>query len=307
MGERGRGPRTLRAVLTSYVGVTGLVRRMSLDRCLPQILLRENKWRRTNHWIILAFFGLCASILSVSKGDLLMLGGVYTIAFLSVMSLFAVGNILLKVKRGQLPRDIRAGWPAVLLALAATCTALIGNVLIKPAYVRVFLFYFLSAAAVVGLMFLRVQILRLILAASESFLDGLHGEDAPLSRWIKHQIRSINDQAVIFFAEDDTLPMLNHAAIYVLENEQNKRLRVVHTYVQDSDIPPDLARNISLIDHIYPELRVDLLLVKGEFGPQLIEHLSRRLNVPKNYMFIGTPSDRFPHSLASLGGVRLIM
>ena len=26
-------------VLTSYVGVTGLVRRMSLDQCLPQVLL----------------------------------------------------------------------------------------------------------------------------------------------------------------------------------------------------------------------------------------------------------------------------
>ncbi len=38
------------AVLTSYVGVIGLVRRMSLDRCLPQFLLRENRRRRTNHW-----------------------------------------------------------------------------------------------------------------------------------------------------------------------------------------------------------------------------------------------------------------
>nr|HPQ51192.1 APC family permease [Alphaproteobacteria bacterium] len=43
------------AVLTSYVGVTGLVRRMTLDRSLPQILLQENSWRKTNHWIILGF------------------------------------------------------------------------------------------------------------------------------------------------------------------------------------------------------------------------------------------------------------
>ncbi|BDI28151.1 hypothetical protein CCAX7_002020 [Capsulimonas corticalis] len=295
------------AVLTSYVGVTGLVRRMSLDRCLPQILLRENHWRHTNHWIILGFFALCASILAVSRGDLLMLGGVYTIAFLSVMSLFAVGNILLKLKRGRLPREIRASWFAVLLALASTCTALLGNVLIKPAYVRVFLFYFLSAAAVVGLMFIRVQLLRLILAASESFLERRGESNNKFSHWIMAQIQEINGRAVIFFAEDDTLPMLNHAAIYVLENEQNKRLRVVHTYVHESDIPQDLAKNIALIDHIYPELRIDLLLVQGEFGPQLIERLARRLGVPKNYMFIGTPSNRFPHSLASLGGVRLIM
>ena len=30
------------AVLTSYVGVNGLVRRMTLDRCLPQFLLKTN-------------------------------------------------------------------------------------------------------------------------------------------------------------------------------------------------------------------------------------------------------------------------
>ena len=29
------------AVLTSFVGVTGLVRRMTLDRCLPQFLLKQ--------------------------------------------------------------------------------------------------------------------------------------------------------------------------------------------------------------------------------------------------------------------------
>lgn len=29
--------------------------------------------------------------------------------------------------------------------------------------------------------------------------------------------------------------------------------------------------------------------------------------VAKNYMFIGTPGDRFPHNIAELGGVRLII
>ncbi len=35
--------------------------------------------------------------------------------------------------------------------------------------------------------------------------------------------------------------------------------------------------------------------------------LSRWLEVPKNYMFIETPGDHFPHRIADLGGVRLIM
>jgi len=295
------------AVLTSYVGVTGLVRRMSLDRCLPQFLLLENKQRKTNHWIILLFFALCISILTVTKGDLVTLAGVYTIAFLGVMALFAVGNTLLKVKRARLPRDIRASWQSVILALAAVIAALIGNILLNPVYVRVFLLYFSVAAAAVGLMFERVQILHLLLLLSERFLDFIGSINKRFGTWTRHQIQTINSQGVIYFAEDDDIVLLNRVALYVLDNEQNNILRVVHCYTRDEDIPPDLGKNIYTIDHIYPELRVDMLLVKGEFGPFLIERLSRRLGIPKNYMFIGTPSNRFPHSLEELGGVRLIM
>ena len=68
-----------------------------------------------------------------------------------------------------------------------------------------------------------------------------------------------------------------------------------------------LAEQLRTIDHVYPELRIDLVLVKGQFGPELIERLSNRLGVPKNYMFLGTPGDRFPHNIAELGGVRLII
>jgi len=87
------------AVLTSYVGVVGLMRRMSLDRCLPQWFLAQNRVTRTNHWIILTFFLVCCSILAFTGGAVGLLAGVYTLSFLSVMALFAIGNMLLKVKR----------------------------------------------------------------------------------------------------------------------------------------------------------------------------------------------------------------
>jgi hypothetical protein len=43
------------------------------------------------------------------------------------------------------------------------------------------------------------------------------------------------------------------------------------------------------------------------FGPEIIDKLSLEWNIPKNFMFIGSPSDRFPHRLSDLGGVRLII
>ncbi|MEP7342244.1 MAG: APC family permease [Acidobacteriota bacterium] len=295
------------AVLTGYVGMTGLVRRMTLDRCLPQFLLRENKWRGTNHWIILLFFVLCCSILTITAGQIETLAGVYTLSFLGVMALFAIGNMLLKVRRDRLPRAVRASWLTVVTALLAVCLALLGNLMINPAYVRVFGIYFAVALVIVGTMFLRTQILKVVLAVTQAALEGMHNANHRLSRWIVRGIQRINSQGIIFFTRGDNLATLNRAALYVLGNEQSHCLRVIHCYEQEEDIPPDLAEQIRTIDRIYPELRIDLLMVKGSFGPELIERLSRRLEVPKNYMFIGTPGDHFPHRIADLGGVRLIM
>jgi amino acid transporter len=295
------------AVLTSYVGVTGLVRRMTLDRCLPQFLLRESKRRGTNHWIIILFFLLCCSILAITAGRIETLAGVYTLSFLGVMALFAIGNMLLKVKRTRLPRAVRAGWLTVVVALVAVIIGLLGNLMINPEYVRVFGIYFAVALAIVGVMFVRVQILKLLLAVSRAALERVQSANRQLSRWIVGGISRINSQGVIFFTRGDNLVTLNRAALYVIDNEQSKRIIAVHCYEREETIPADLAEQIRIIDRIYPEISIDLVMVKGRFGPELIERLSRQLGIPKNYMFIGTPGDHFPHRIADLGGVRLIM
>jgi amino acid transporter len=295
------------AVLTSYVGVTGLVRRMSLDRCLPQFLLAQNRWRGTNHWILAAFFVLCSSILLVSAGDIQVLAGVYTLSFLGVMALFAIGNMLLKVKRARLPRSVRANWPSVVIALAAVLAGLVGNLWLNPSYVEVFSIYLTVCAAAVAVMFLRVQILRGMLAGSRAVVARIRNGSRQLNARIMTKIRQINSFQVIYFSRGDDLAALNRAAVYVLKNELTTRMKVVHCYEDSQDIPGTLAENLKTIDHMYPRIRIDLVLVKARFCPELIERLSRRFGVPKNYMFIGTPGDRFPHSLSDLGGVRLIM
>ncbi|MEO8049363.1 MAG: APC family permease [Acidobacteriota bacterium] len=295
------------AVLTSYVGMTGLVRRMSLDRCLPQFLLAQNRWRQTNHWIVLAFFVLCSSILIVSAGDIQVLAGVYTLSFLCVMALFAIGNMLLKMKRSRLPRSVRAGWLSVIAALLAVLAGLLGNLLLHPSYLRVFLTYLAVCTGAVAVMFLRVQILRSILSGSRAAVARVRTGSRWINLRIRAKIQQINSLDVIYFSRGDDLAALNRAAVYVLKNELTTRMKVVHCYQDRNDIPAALAENLRTIDHIYPRIRIDLVLVQGIFCPELIERLSRRLKVPKNYMFIGTPGDRFPHSISDLGGVRLIM
>ncbi|VAW25607.1 hypothetical protein MNBD_BACTEROID04-86, partial [hydrothermal vent metagenome] len=41
--------------------------------------------------------------------------------------------------------------------------------------------------------------------------------------------------------------------------------------------------------------------------PELIKELSKKWNIPINFMFIGSPSDKFPYKIEELGGVRLII
>ena len=295
------------AVLTSYVGVTGLMRRMALDRCLPQFLLLQNRSRGTNHWIVLAFLLSCVSVLAITHGNVATLAGVYTLSFLGVMGLFAVGNMLLKVKRRRLPRSVRASWPAVSAALIATAVAVTGNVLLDPHYVRIWAVYFACTMGGIAVMLQRVWLLKTVLVVTEGVVSQITRANTAISDWIVAHIRGINSRTVVFFTKGDDIAVLNQAAVYVLGNEQNKRLTVVHCFEREEDIPAQLADDMKALDRIHPDIRMDLLLVRGRFGPQLIERLSQRLGVPENYMLIGTPGDRFPHNIAELGGVRLIM
>ena len=308
------------AVLTSFVGVTGLVRRMSLDRCLPQVLLRENKLRGTNHWIIIGFFIVCSAILAITSdwthlfaGDgpihigVGTLAGVYTISFLSVMSLFAVGNMMLKVKRRRLPRETSAGWVTVSIAFVAVFVGLWINFFKDFGGTLIFLGFFVAFGFAVLVMFLRVQILKVLLFVSRAIIERVEAINSRIAKGVRSKIDDINSRVVIYFTRGDDSALLNRAALYVLRNEQTNRLKVVHVFEDEDEIPADLADTLQKIDRFYPDLRIDFLAVRGTFGPKLIEQLSQRLNVPKNYMFIGTPGDRFPHRIDELGGVRLIL
>lgn len=304
------------AVLTSYVGVTGLVRRMALDRCLPQFLIRENKVRRTPHWIVLSFFVLCCSILFITRGKVSTLAGVYTLSFLGVMMLFAIGNRLLAVKRGRLPRAERASWMAVIIAMFAVAAGILGNVLKRDPHdgsavgmyqASIFLIYFAITVAAVGLMFSRITVLRALLYIGRTIHEKVRSLNEAVARWTVATMEDINSQAVVFFTRGDGPANLRRAIEYVLDNEHTKNLKIVHVYENEEKIPAKLADQLRTLDEIFPEIRIDFIAVKGKFSPEIIDKLSVRLGVPRNYMFIGCPGDRFPHNLADLGGVRLIV
>ncbi len=295
------------AVLTAFVGVTGLTKRLTLDRCLPQALLKENKWRGTNHRIIIAFFLLCVSINFLTGGHIETLAGVYTISFLGVMALFAIGNMLLKVNRRDLPRRVRANWPTVLFALAGVTIGIMGNVLLNPGYLVVFFTYFIPTATLISIMLWRTNMLKVLLFVLRSTADILSRYNRRVSRLVLGKIAEINAQGIVFFTKGDSRRNLNEAMLYVRNNELTKRLKVVHVYTDESQIPPKLAHDLSFLNEVYTEIDIEFVTVQGAFGPDLIERLSLLWGIPRNYMFIGSPTGRLPFRLSDLGGVRLII
>jgi len=294
------------AVLTSFIGVNGLVRRMALDRCLPQFLLKTSR-RGTTHRILIAFFILCVSILLITEGELKALAGVYTISFLAVMALFGLGNIFLKTKRAGLPRPTVAPMMSVLIAVAAVIAGLIGNAVMNPHYLAVFLEYFVCALLVVSVMLGRIIILQACLFIVRSILKYFIGRMTSISRMLRDKIDQINSQQVVFFTRGDNLANLNRAILYVQQNEHTNRIKVVTVIPRHGEVPPNLQRDLKMLNEAYPSIDIELVVQIGQFGPKMVEEFSKAWKIPTNLMFIGSPGNHFLYGFAELGGVRLII
>ncbi len=294
------------AVLTSYVGVSGLIERMTLDRVMPQFLLKKNK-RGSSYRIIIMFFLLSISILFITEGHLGALAGVYTISFLSVMVLFAVGNILLKIKRSKLPRPEKASWIAIILAILAVTTAIVGNAIMNPKYLIVFFQYFIPTMLVVIIMLKRILILKFFLSLIRYIFEPIRKFVLNLNKKIIDTIKKINSQEFVFFTKGDDIATLNKVMLYIKENEQTNRLKIVTVLEKGQKIPESFKTDLDVLNREYPEIEIEFVTLEGKFGPELVRELSEKWKIPINFMFIGSPGDRFPYKLEELGGVRLII
>ncbi len=299
------------AVLTSFVGVAGLLERMALDRVLPQFFLKKNS-RGSSYRIILIFLILTISVLLITNGDVKLLAGVYTISFLSVMALFGIGNILLKVRRNRLPRPEKAGWLSIFIAITAVIIALAGNVVMKPiegvpSNLTVFLEYFIPSVVFIVVMLNRTVLLKFLLTMMHSVFDPFRSLVFKIDKNILSVIDEINSQEFVYFTKDDDVETLNKVMLYIQRNEHTKKLKVVTATQNGNPITDQFRNDINVIDREYSKIKIDFIELDDHFGPQLINRLSKEWKIPINFMFIGSPGDHFPFKVADLGGVRLII
>jgi amino acid transporter len=294
------------AVLTAFIGVNGLMKRMTLDRIFPQALLKENK-KGSSPRILIVFYILCFSILFITAGELAPLAGVYTISFLSVMAFFGFGNLLLKIKRARLPRPEYAPPIVVFLGILGILIALYGNVKLHPAYLVVFLQYFIPAILIIYMFLKRKVVIHYLLVYANSIFDKIQRASVFSRFHLTKEMRKLNRQPFVYFTKGDNIAILNKVIQYVQENEITQKLKIVTVLQKEQKLNKTFERDFQTLDRAYPDIKLEYIQIPGVFGPEIIDRLSTEWNIPHNFMFIGSPSDRFPHRLSDLGGVRLII
>jgi len=291
------------AVLTAFVGVSGLMYRMSADACLPEFFTKQNN-KGSYPRIVITFFLLCSSILILTQGNLLSLAGVYTIAFLGVMSFFAFGNLMLKETRTELKRTYRAPLLFVVLALVATIMGIFGNIRIDVNNLTFFEAYFIPSFVVVLFIIYQDYVLKWAIRVTVPF------------PWVNSFLRSrfgdlVEGRFVVFVRH---ISRLYHALEYINSNETGWHVTLIHCKC-DKVCGTDTSKHLQELHDVIPQLKkagvfphlnLELLVLDKPFSPEVVEEMAQRLHLHKNRMFIGSVHHHHPYEYAELGGVRII-
>lgn len=289
------------AVLTSYIGVSGLLSRMAADACVPNIFSLQNK-KGSFPVVVVAFFLLCSSILLITRGQLLTLAGVYTIAFLGVMTLFAFGNMILKETRRELRRTYKAPLAIVILAFLATTFGILGNIRIDINNLHFFEVYFIPFFVIVLVIIYQDYIISFLLRFTRT-LPFLH-------KYVNEYFNLITERRFVAFIHhiSRTYTILQ----YIDRNETGRHLTIVHCKCGEGDKEcsgiveiRNTIRNLQAAG-AFSHIAVDVLYVNKSFGPETVKDIARDLKIRKNRILIGSIHNFHPYDYASLGGVRII-
>jgi hypothetical protein len=222
------------------------------------------------------------------------------------MALFGVGNLLLKLKRKKLPRPVRAKGIVVVIAILFIIAAFWGNVRMNIESFYTFIDYLLPTLLFIILMLNRAFIVKLMIETLEYLYRPLRKMIIVSNHYLLNLHTKINSQEFVFFTKGDNVAILNRVMQYVEDNETTRKLKIVNIKSKEES-NASLQVDIEVLDRAYPDIAIEFIEIIGVFGPQIIEELSQKWGIPKNFMFIGSPGDRFSYKVAELGGVRLIM
>eukprot|EP00727_Mastigamoeba_balamuthi_P000301 m51a1_g10268 hypothetical protein (760) ;mRNA; r:32373-35977 len=288
-------------VITAFVGTLGLGERLCSDKVLPPILDAKNRLFGTSHWLTAAFWALTSILFAVTKGDLTSMSGMFTAAFLTVLTIVACGNLTLKYKRPKLPRSHRCHWLAVIFGACFIVLALVGNIYMQPVILLFFFVYFTGVFCVVMSVVMRHRLFSMLLHSN--FVKMPH-----FGERLGHKLLKVYDtrHSCAFFTKTASLSELRKACSYVYDNEFPGLLVIIFMNKPGQAPPVYMKPMLKVIDDMYPRMVITMLFVQGDINTESVDILSKIMHIPKNFIFVPCPTAEWPLDLGSLGGVRII-
>jgi len=184
---------------------------------------------------------------------------------------------------------------------------LYGNVKMRPEYLVVFLQYFIPTMLLIYAMLNRNHIMEFLLGIFKNITDSLRRVSVVSRKKINRLVNNLHQQEFIFFSKGDDIATLNKVMIYVQENEITRKIKIVTVLKAHQPAPEQFLKDFDVLDRAYPYIKMEYITIVGTFGPDLIERLSTEWKIPKNFMFISSPGEKFSYRVEELGGVRLIL
>ncbi|KAI8838369.1 amino acid permease-domain-containing protein [Chytridium lagenaria] len=255
--------------------------------------------------IPLSFLLLCTLLYVIVGGSTTLLGLVFAMAFLSVLASFVAvsaveGTPVVLEEKKMVKMDALAG----------------GGLWYAPTIVATFLTFFMGLFVFMYAVHNRVRLVRLaaVLVCGQMRLDASvpceeeRGERREGLGGVRRggRFRGRVLEKGVFYDGEDPIHDLNSVIHYVLINEPSSRLVIVHCYEREEDIPGSLEANCITLDHVYPNIRLDLVFVKAKFSVDVIGPVAKRIGVHRN-MCLASCKWNHLEDLSKLKGVRLIL
>jgi hypothetical protein len=237
----------------------------------------------------------------ITKGDLLSLAGVYTIAFLGVMSSFALGNLILKETRTDLKRTYRSSILKVVLAFIATFFGVLGNIRIDVNNLAFFELYFFPAIIIVFSVMYHDYILKFLMRVTKKM--------PKINNFLNKRFESVVQGKFVVFLHN--IHRLHALLRYIDRNETGWHVTIIWCKDPAVDNQARFAELKNTIDvlakaGVFPHFNITTLYKDVEFGPQIVDEVAKELNVNKNRILIGSIHHYHPFDYDELGGVRII-
>ena len=150
------------------------------------------------------------------------------------------------------------------MAIAAVVAGLVGNAVMNPPYLRVFLEYFVPTVLVVSIMLGRIAILKACLFIVRASIASLIGPlREPDRRPFATRSTTINAQQVVFFTRGDNTgqPQQRDALRPAQRTHQPRQDRHGGQRPEEKS-PSDWKHDLKFLDEAYPEIDIEFVVIE---------------------------------------------